>query len=124
MRFLKYLFFKYYYWQERMGNHNSSFMVILFMSFIFMLYFFDAIMLSTVLFDKTILNMSKWMALVVLGVPLLAFYFLLVYRSKDKVILKEYETEWMGKKSFPAILIGILPFILYIVSMVLMTSHD
>lgn len=119
MRFLKYLFFKYYYWHGRIRGFCDSCSTILIMSFIFMFYFLDAIMISAVLFDKTI-KMSVWMNFIVIGVTSLVLYFLLVFRAKDKTILKKYKTEWMRKKNSLAILIGILPIILCYVSLILM----
>lgn len=45
MRFLEYLFFKYYNWQIKVGNGDmSSFLSVLFISFSFTLYFVDIIM--------------------------------------------------------------------------------
>ena len=120
MRFLKYLFFKYYYWQERMGNHNSSFMVILFMSFIFMLYFFDILFLRSLFYTNSANHLSKIWVVLVLWVIFLILYFLLVCGGKHKKILKEYEQEWKGKKNLPAILFAVIPFVLIISLIVLM----
>lgn len=60
------------------------------------------------------------MNFIVIGVTSLVLYFLLVFRAKDKTILKKYKTEWMRKKNSLAILIGILPIILCYVSLILM----
>lgn len=113
MRFLEYLFFKYYYWQIKVGNGDMpTFMSILFITVCFELYFMDIIS-SYFYFLKPIgtrfVSMSVFIVALILFFILL--YFLLCHRGKEKEILERHQNEWRNGKSLGAILFPIIAFI-------------
>lgn len=113
MRFLEYLFFKYYNWQIKVGNGDiPTLMSLLSITVCFDLYFMD-IVTSYFFFLKPIgtpfVSMSVFIVAYILFFILL--YFLLCRRGKDKEILEKHQNEWRNRKSLGAILFPIVAFI-------------
>lgn len=114
MRFLEYLFFKYYNWQIKVGNGDmSSFLSVLFISFSFTLYFVDIIMFYFFFLASNgdFLN-NKYLFIIVFILFFFILYFLLVTNGKDIRIMEKYKKEWTGNKHLGAIL---FPFIAFII---------
>lgn len=125
MRFLEYLFFKYYNLGIKLGSkQNASTSAILLLSFIFTLYLVDVVITLDCIFG---INWdSRWIIgfLIVSSVILmLVFDFTLVYFGKSSRIVSKHEEEWTGKKNLGAILfpiIAILWFSVYCIVKMLM----
>ena len=125
MRFLEYLFFKYYNLGIKLGSkQNASTSAILLLSFVFTLYLVDVAITLDCLFG---INWdSRWIVgflIVSIVILILVFDFTLVYFGKSSRIVSKHKEEWTGKKNLGAILfpiIAILWFSVYCVVKILM----
>ena len=114
MRFLEYLFFKYYNWQVKVGNGDMpSFLAVLFISFCFVLYFTDIIMFYFFfLAPNGSFIKNKYFFSCFYVISFFILYFLLAVKGKDTRILEKHKEEWTGKKNLGAILFPIIAFII------------
>ncbi len=127
MRFLEYLFFKYYQLQLKVGNNNNTTTVaITSLLATFTLYFFDAIWYVFILSNYAkegcingkfvlilflILVFSVWIALELLfGI-----------RGKDKIVIQKHEQEWKGKKNAGVIVFSAIPFMALLIELYLIS---
>ena len=125
MRFLEYLFFKYYNLGIKLGSkQNASTSAVLLLSFVFTLYLVDVAITLDCLFG---INWdSRWIVgflIVSIVILILVFDFTLVYFGKSSRIVSKHKEEWTGKKNLGAILfpiIAILWFSVYCVVKILM----
>ncbi len=100
MKHLKFLYYKYYQFQVRMGNADvASFSSILIISFILMLYYFDFFIILSVLFPKKSIDLSWEFNLILLLFVIMLLYILLVHKGKYKKILREQEKVNLRKES-------------------------
>ena len=116
MKFLEYLYFKYYSFQVRVGNRDvAPFSSMLIIAFTFMLYFFSIFFLGILFIPQGVLNMNifKYASIFLFFFLIIWFYLLLVNKGKYKVILKKYEQELTGRKRLGAILFPLIAFILF-----------
>jgi hypothetical protein len=116
MKFLEYLYFKYYSFQVRVGNRDvAPFSSMLIIAFTFMLYYFSIFFLGILFIPQGVLNMNifKYVSIFLFFFLIIWFYLLLVNKGKYKVILKEYEQELTGRKRLGAILFPLIAFILF-----------
>lgn len=116
MKFLEYLYFKYYSFQVRVGNRDvAPFSSMLIIAFTFMLYYFSIFFLGILFIPQGVLNMNifKYVSIFLFFFLIIWFYLLLVNKGKYKVILKKYEQELTGRKRFGAILFPLIAFILF-----------
>ena len=96
MRFLEYLFFKYYNWQVKVGNGDMpTFMAVLFITFCSFFYFLNIVMsFDYFLFGDNTTTLSKWYFIAFTIILLILEFFLFVYKGRDNM---------MGAILFPAI---------------------
>lgn len=116
MKFLEYLYFKYYSFQVRVGNRDvAPFSSMLIIAFTFMLYYFSIFFLGILFIPQGVLNMNifKYLSIFLFFFLIIWFYLLLVNKGKYKVILKKYEQELTGRKRLGAILFPLIAFILF-----------
>ena len=113
MRFLEYLFFKYYNWQVKVGNGNMPiFMAILFITLCTFFYFLDLVMsLHYFFFANSTTTLSKWYFIAFVLVFLIIEFFLFIYKGRSKKIIEKHKEEWTGKKHLGAILFPTIAFI-------------
>ncbi len=115
MKYIEYLYFKYYSFQVRMGNKDvAPFSSMLIIAFSFMLYYFSIIFLSLLFIPKGILNMKPltYVSVVLFFTLIIWFYMLLVSKGKYKEILKRNEG-YKGKKRLGAVLFPLIAFLLF-----------
>ena len=116
MKFLEYLYFKYYSFQVRVGNRDvAPFSSMLIIAFTFMLYYFSIFFLGILFIPQGVLDMNifKYVSIFLFFFLIIWFYLLLVNKGKYKVILKKYEQELTGRKRLGAILFPLIAFILF-----------
>ncbi len=120
MRFLEYLFFKYYNWQVKIGNgYMPVFMAVLFITFCSFLYFLNIVMsLHYFFFDNSTTTLSKWYFIAFVLVFLVIEFFLFVYKGRSKKIMEAHKEEWTGKKHLGAILFPVIAFVWFNVNWV------
>jgi hypothetical protein len=112
MKFLEYLFCKYYNFQVRVGNADvAPFSSMLIISFVLMLYYFDFFIALSVLFPKSSPNLVWEVNAIVLLSIIIFFYFLMIHKGKYKVILKRNYAQ--DKSSLFAILFPLIAFLLF-----------
>jgi hypothetical protein len=115
MKYIEYLYFKYYNFQVKVGNKDvapiSSMLII---AFSFMLYYFSTIFLSMLFIPKGVLNMKPltYVSVVLFFSLIIWLYLLLVSKGKYKEILKRNEG-YRGKKRIGAILFPLIAFLLF-----------
>lgn len=116
MRFLEYLFFKYYNWQVKVGNGDiPSLMAVLCILFCLLLCFFDVVMLYGILLIPVgTFNVSKYSLVVPCILVFIVLYILLATNGKDLAIIEKHKDEWMGKKNLGAILFPTIAFVVFI----------
>ena len=120
MNFLEYLYSKYYYFQERVGNADiapfSAMMIIL---LIFITYYFVLFFLTILFIPKGVLNIEyfKYLSLFLLLYFFIQSYFLLFYKRRYKKILKRNDSK--KKSNLGAILFPLIAFVLLILTMFL-----
>lgn len=121
MRFLDYLFFKYYHFQTRVGNGDMApFMSVLFICFVTEFYYL-CICSTYYLFlssAKPPSYLSSPYALFMVNVVnFIVFYFLFLFRKRYKKVLEDHETEWRGKKNIWAVIFAVFPFVVFFVEL-------
>jgi hypothetical protein len=115
MKYIEYLYFKYYNFQVKVGNKDvapiSSMLII---AFSLMLYYFSTIFLSMLFIPKGVLNMKPltYVSVVLFFSLIIWLYLLLVSKGKYKEILKRNEG-YRGKKRIGAILFPLIAFLLF-----------
>lgn len=115
MKYIEYLYFKYYRFQVRMGNKDvAPFSSMLIIVFSFMLYYFSIIFLSLLFIPKDVLNMKPlaYVSIILFFTLIIWFYMLLVRKGKYKEILKRNEG-YKGKKRLGAVLFPLMAFLLF-----------
>jgi hypothetical protein len=114
MNFIKFLYYKYYKFQLKVGNEDiAPFSAVLIIAFTLMLYYFDFLFFYIVIFPESNIYNGITESLTVLALLIICFYFLLYHKGKYKRIIKSMEKEYGSKKSFLHILFPLLAFILY-----------
>ena len=113
MRFLEYLFFKYYNWQVKVRNGDMpTFMAVLFITFCSFFYFLNIVMsFDYFLFGDNTTTLSKWYFIAFTIILLILEFFLFVYKGRDKMIMETHREEWTGKKNLGAILFPAIAFV-------------
>ena len=116
MRFLEYLFFKYYYFQLKVGNAIiAEYTSIIFISMIIEFIYLD--ILSTYFFffpsSKNYSGPGIQSIIILFILSFILLYFLLVHKHKYERILEENEDRWKGKKNLGAVLFAVFPFVVF-----------
>jgi hypothetical protein len=121
MKYIEYLYFKYYSFQEKMGNKDvAPFSSMLIIAFTFMLYYFSIVFLSLLFIPIGILNLQPltYVSVIFFFVLNIWLYLLLVNSGKYKDILKRNE-EYRGRKRLGAVLFPLVAFILFNIGWIL-----
>ncbi len=124
MKFIGYLYYKYYIFQVKMGNSDvAPFSAMLIIAFTIMLYYFSLFFLIITIVPKDLLGLNTDFFLA-FSIALLLFliiglYFLFVHNEKYKGIIKSYETGNDNRRSFAAIIFPLFAFILFNLSWIL-----
>lgn len=118
MRYLEFLYYRYYNSQVRIGNRDvAPFSAMLIIAFTIMLYYFSFFFLTITFIPKDylVLNTSlfKTFSVVLFFSLIVILYFLLIHKGKYQQIIKSKEREYEGKRSFTAILFPIIGFLLF-----------
>lgn len=120
MKFIEYLYCKYYSFQVRVGNADvAPFSSMLIISFTFLLYYFAVFFLSILIIPKGIINMEyfKYFSIFLFFYLIVHLYFLLLFKGKYKEILKRNYAK--DKSSLIAILFPLFAFLLFNLSWIL-----
>lgn len=122
MRFLEYLYFKYYNLSVKLGSKvNASTSAILFLSFVFYLYLLDVVLTLDCFcgFNWD----SRWVVGLLIAsfvILMFVFDFTLVRFDRSKKILTEHKEEWTGKKHLAAMLFPAIAFVWFVAVMVIL----
>ena len=116
MRFLEYLFFKYYYFQVKVGNAIiAEYTSIIFISMIIEFIYLD--ILSTYFFffpsSKNYSGSGIQSIIILFILSFILLYFLLVHKHKYVKILENNKAKWKGKKTLGAVLFAVFPFVVF-----------
>lgn len=118
MKFIEYLYFKYYNLGLKIGfKENASTSATLLMSLIFALYFLDMVIILDCVFGCNLLD--SWVVgffIISFICLLLIFDFTLVYFGRSSRIITKHKEKWMGKKHLGAILFPIIAFLGFILN--------
>jgi hypothetical protein len=117
MKYIFFLYYKYYNFQVRIGNRDvAPFSAMFIIAFTIMLYYFSLFFLSITFIPKEhfVINASffKFFTGVFFSSLIVWLYFLLLYKGKYKKILKSFEKDYGNKQSFVAILFPLIGFLL------------
>ncbi len=126
MKYIEYLYFKYYSFQEKMGNKDvAPFSSMLIIAFSFMLYYFSIVFLSLLFISKGVLNMQPlaYVSVILFFALIIWLYLLLVSNGKYKDILRRNE-EYRGKKRLGAVLFPFIAFILFTLGWILKMQQN
>ena len=119
MRFLEYLFFKYYNWAIRVGDGEiPSFTSVSIIAFFIMLYIVDINMTYSFFISqqKTLVIGKYFFGL--FGISIMAIlYIVLVTKGKDKTIMEIHNEEWTGKKNLWAVLFPTIAIVWFTISL-------
>ena len=120
MRFLEYLFFKYYNWAVKVGDGDIPSITSVFcVAFGIMLYVIDITMVILFfILANTSFKVSKYFFIIVGVIVFVALYIMLVIKGKDEKIMEKHKEEWTGKKHLGAVLFPIIAFVWFNVNCV------
>lgn len=121
MRFLEYLFFKYYNWAVKVGDGNIPSITSVFcIAFGIMLYVIDITMVMLFFIQPNIsFKLSKYFFIIVGAIVFVVLYIMLVIKGKDEKIMEKHKEEWTGKKHLGAILFPIIAFVWFNVNWII-----
>ena len=121
MKFLEYLYFKYYNLGIKLGSkENASTSAIILLSFAFYLYLFDVVITLGCLFELNWDN--RWIAGLLIAsyvILMLVFDLSLVHFDRSRKILTKHKEEWTGKKNLVAILFPTIAFLWFVAVLVI-----
>lgn len=121
MKFLEYLYFKYYNLGIKLGSkENASTSAIILLSFAFYLYLFDIVITLGCLFELNWDN--RWIAGLLIAsfvILMLVFDLTLVHFDRSRKILTKHKEEWTGKKNLVAILFPTIAFLWFVAVLVI-----
>lgn len=118
MKYLEFLYYRYYNSQVRLGNRDvAPFSAMLIIAFTIMLYFFSFFFIAITIIPKMNLGINS-SYFITFSVGLFSFlivglYLLLIHKGKYKQIIKSMGREYDGKRSYIAILLPIVGFLLF-----------
>ncbi len=115
MKYIEYLYFKYYSFQVKMGNKDiAPFSSMLIIAFSFILYYFSIIFFLLFFLSKKNLDLRLliYVPVVFFFTFIIVFYLLLVNKGKYKDILIRNE-KYKGKNRLCAILFPLIAFLLF-----------
>lgn len=116
MKYIEYLYFKYYRFQEKVGNEDiAPFTSMLIIDFTFWIYYFGLASVLSLFFPMDILSENHFFAIltiIIFASSTLLLYFKLVHRGRYKEVLLRNQ-EYRGRKRLGAILFPLLAFIIF-----------
>ena len=116
MKFIKFLYYRYYNFQLRVGNADiAPLSACLLLAFIIMLYYFS-VFYVVILFMPNLkldMNIYKYLSISLFFIIIVWLYLTLVHNGKYKIILKNHEKEYKNKNKLVAILFPLIAFILF-----------
>ena len=116
MRFLEYLFFKYYNWAIKVGNGEmpatTSVMCI---SFCILLYVVDIVCFFFFFIspESTLGIFYLYLFILFFIISFVVLYIILVCKGKYQIIMDKHREEWTGKKHWGAVLFPVIAFFIY-----------
>jgi positive regulator of sigma E activity len=101
MKYLEFLYYKYYNSQVKLGNRNvAPFSAMLIIVFTIMLYYFSFFFLTITFIPKEYLGLNTWFfkafTIVLFFSLIVGFYFLLLHKGKYKQTIKSQEQIWFS----------------------------
>lgn len=119
MRFLDYLFFKYYYFQVRVGNEDiAPFSAIAFMSFVFAFIYADIIGFYCFFISDSLANpFNRYSVFYAFTISFIVLVFMFYPKKRYKRVLKDHEYEWKRNNNIGAVLFAVIPFLLFFVEL-------
>ena len=118
MKFLEYLFFKYYNWQVKVGNGDMpTFASTISIAVITMLYIADILMTYIFYFSSSDIELPKYCLSLIFVLLCVILYFFFSYKGKDIQIMEAHKGEWTGKKHLGAILFPVIAIVWFAVAM-------
>lgn len=120
MKFLEYLFFKYYYFQVKVGDKDiAEYSALLFICFIIELIYGNilAFYFFFIPSSKHHSLPSVYWLVILFVLCFIILYFLLIHKHKYEKILEKNEERWKGKKNLGAVLFAVIPFVLFFVQL-------
>lgn len=116
MKYIEYLYFKYYLFQEKVGNEDiAPFTSMLIIAFTFWIYYFGIASVLSLFFPMGILSENNFFAIITTIIFIsstLWLYLKLVHKGRYKEVLSRNE-EYRGRKRVGAILFPLIAFILF-----------
>ncbi len=124
MKLIRYLYYKYYIFQVKMGNSDvAPFSAMLIIAFTIMLYYFSLFFLIITIVPKDLLRLNTpfflSFSIAIFFFLIIRLYFLFIHNGKYKGIIKSYETGNDDRRSFVAIIFPLFAFILFNLSWIL-----
>lgn len=118
MRYIEFLYYRYYNFQLRLGNRDvAPLSAMLIIVFAIMLYYFGFFFLCITIIPKELLILNplifKTLTVTLFFSLIIGFYFLLVHKGKYKKIIKTMEKGYAKNWSFAAILFPLIGFLLF-----------
>ena len=117
MNFLKYLYYKYFRFQEKVGNQDiAPFSAMLIISFTLILYYFDLVLFFLLFIANGTLNYDflKYFSFVLLLSVTTTLYFILVNKKKYKAIISEQKKSGADERNkMISILFPLIAFLLF-----------
>ena len=120
MRFLEYLFFKYYYFQVKVGDENiAEYSAILCICVIIESLYADALgfYFFFIPSSKNFSVPSIYSVITLFVLSFVILYFLLVHKNKYEFILEKNKVRLKGKKNLGAVLFFVIPIVLFFVEL-------
>lgn len=115
MKWLEFLYYKYYKFQVRVGNSDiAPFSAMLIIAASIMLYYFDFFYVYGIVFPEVSQNMSICVTIILFLSITLSLYLLLIKSCKYKRIIKKYDDHLVHKKGIIAFLFPLIGFLLLI----------
>jgi hypothetical protein len=120
MKWLEFLYYKYYKFQVRVGNSDiAPFSAMLIIAATIMLYYFDFFFVFSIIFPEIAPKMSIYITFALFISIMLCLYLLLINSGKYKRIIKQHEKLSDRKDGIVALLFPLIGFVLLLGSMFL-----
>ena len=120
MRLLKLLYYRYYWFQVKLGNADVAvFFPIILLSFLLMLFIGDILLFFSVFYPNVNFTMKGEIGGLVIIIWMILFYFLLVHNKKYKIIITNEHLRKDKKGKLIAILFPMIIIVFFVVGIVL-----
>ena len=121
MKFLEYLFFKYYNWAVKVGDGDIPSITSVFCIALGIMLYVIAITMMLLFFflPNTSFKLPNYFFIIVGAIVFVVLYIMLVIKGKDEKIMEKHKEEWTGKKHLGAILFPIIAFVWFNVNWII-----